>query len=88
MFCSVLPTGALSAIKDAYNDSNAAAQRANASEATVDQSADIRKEIEKEKRVQTANSQDLKGLDRDMGSGPDLAPLAREVRSCGGHAGL
>lgn len=74
-------TGAFSAIQDAYNDSTASAQRVNASEGTVEQSADIREEIENDKKVQPANSRDLDRLNQSMASGPDLAPVAREV--CG-----
>lgn len=83
MFYTVLlRTGAFSAIKDAYNDSTASAQRVNASEGTVDESADIREEIENDKKVQPANSRELDRLNQNMASGPDLTPVAREVTSC------
>lgn len=75
-------TGAFSAIKDAYNDSTASARRVNASEGTVDESADVREEIGNDVKVQPANSKELDGLNRNMASGPDLAPVAKEVKSC------
>lgn len=78
----LLWTGAFSAIQDAYNDSTASAQRVNASEGTVDESADIREEIENDKKVQPANRRELDGLNQNLASGPDLAPVAREVMSC------
>lgn len=78
----LLRTGAFSAIKDAYNDSTASAQRVNASEGTVDESADVRQEIGNDIKVQPANSRELDGLNQNMASGPDLAPVAREVKSC------
>lgn len=78
----LLRTVAFSAIQDAYNDSTASAQRVNASEGTVDESADIREEIENDKKVQPANSRELDRLNQNMASGPDLTPVAREVTSC------
>lgn len=80
MFLTVLLwTGAFSAIQDAYSDSTASAQRVNASEGTVDESAGIREEIEDVKKVQPANHRELDRLNRSLASGPDLAPVAREV---------
>lgn len=78
----LLRTGAFSAIKDAYNDSTASAKRVNASEETVDESADVREETENNMKVQPANSRELNGLNQSMASGPDLAPVAREVKTC------
>lgn len=78
----LLWTGAFSAIKNAYIDSTASAQRVNASEGTVDESADVREEIGNDLKVQPANSRELDRLNQDMASGPDLTPVAKEVKSC------
>lgn len=78
----LLWTGAFSAIQDAYNDSTASAQRVNASEGTVDASANVREEIGNDMRLQPANSRELDRLNENMASGPNLTPVAREVKRC------
>lgn len=48
----------------------------------MDESAGVREQIENDLKVQPANSGELDGLDQNMASGPDLAPVAKEVKSC------
>lgn len=75
-------TGAFSAIKDAYNDSTASAQKVNASKETVEDSIDMREEIGNDLKAQPANSRQLDGLNQSLASGPNLTPVAKEVMSC------
>ncbi|KAG7279594.1 hypothetical protein CRUP_011687 [Coryphaenoides rupestris] len=75
-------TGALSAIKKAYDESTDAAKRVEASDKKLDQSEATREEtMDRRNQVQPGNTQDLQDLDTLLGSRPDLTPTAKQV--CG-----
>ncbi|KAM7402795.1 hypothetical protein PAMP_018006 [Pampus punctatissimus] len=74
--------GAFAAIKNAYDESTDAAEKVNASENTVKESADVREETKDLlNQVQQANTRDLDKLNQNMASRPDLTPVAKQV--CG-----
>ncbi|XP_029907597.1 laminin subunit beta-3 [Myripristis murdjan] len=74
--------GAFSAIQNAYNESRDATKSVENSGKTVDQSAAARKDAKDlENQVQPANTRDLKKLDQNLASRPNLTPTAKQV--CG-----
>ncbi|XP_049426216.1 laminin subunit beta-3 isoform X1 [Epinephelus fuscoguttatus] len=75
-------TGAISAIKNAYDESKDAADKVEASKKPVKESADIREDtLDLQKQVQPGNTRDLDKLNQNMASRPDLTPVAKQV--CG-----
>ncbi|KAK2914589.1 laminin subunit beta-3 [Channa argus] len=74
--------GAFSTIKNAYGESTDAAKKVDASENTVKESTDNRKETtDLQNQVQPTNTRDLDELNQSMASRPDLTPVAKQV--CG-----
>ncbi|KAM3621552.1 uncharacterized protein V6R79_012710 [Siganus canaliculatus] len=77
-----IDTGAFTAIKNAYDESEDAAKKVDDSGKKVQESADVRKEAKDlENEVQPGNTKDLANLNNSMGSRPDLTPVAKQV--CG-----
>ena len=84
--CSVAGSisGAISAIKNAHDESTDAAKSVDASDKIVDQSEATRKETEDlRNKVQPGNTQDLEKLDRLLATRPDLTPTAQQVGMSG-----
>lgn len=80
-FFSLCQSGAFSAIKQAYKESNEAAGKVNASETTFMESVDVRENaLDLLKQVQPANTRALDKLNQVMSSQPDLTPVAKQVR--------
>ncbi|KAM8913252.1 laminin subunit beta-3 isoform 2-T6 [Spinachia spinachia] len=75
-------TGALSAIRNAYNESTDAAKRVNSTKKLLKESADIREAtMDLQNKVQPSNTGDLQKLNQNMASQPNLTPVAKQV--CG-----
>lgn len=72
--------GAFSAIRKAYDESTDAAKSVEASDKTVDKSEATRDDtMDLRNQVQPGNIQDLEKLDRLLASRPDLTPTAKQV---------
>uniref|UniRef100_A0A674E3Z8 Laminin subunit beta-3-like n=1 Tax=Salmo trutta TaxID=8032 RepID=A0A674E3Z8_SALTR len=77
-----LTYGALSSIKNAYDESTDAAKSVEASGKTVDQSSAVREDsLDLQNQVQPANTRDLEKLNQQLNTKPDLSPTAKQV--CG-----
>uniref|UniRef100_A0A8C9S2X5 Laminin subunit beta-3-like n=1 Tax=Scleropages formosus TaxID=113540 RepID=A0A8C9S2X5_SCLFO len=77
-------TGALSTIKAAYKDSTAAMKAAEATQPLLEQAAGARGDaLALERDVQQTNTKNLKQLDQDLASGPNLTPTANKLQVCG-----
>lgn len=73
-------SGAVDAIKNAYDESTDAAKKADAAGDTVKESAGKRDEtLDLQNQVQPANTRDLDKLNQSMASQPDLTPVAKQV---------
>lgn len=74
-------SGALSAIRNAFDKSTDAAKKTNASMDTVKESSGVRdKTLDLQNQVQPANIRDLEKLNQSMASQPDLTPVAKQVQ--------
>ncbi|KPP73987.1 laminin subunit beta-3-like, partial [Scleropages formosus] len=72
-------SGALSTIKAAYKDSTAAMKAAEATQPLLEQAAGARGDaLALERDVQQTNTKNLKQLDQDLASGPNLTPTAKQ----------
>lgn len=73
-------SGALSSIKNAYDESTDAAKTVEASGKTVDQSSAVREDsLDLQNQVQPANTRDLEKLNQQLNTKPDLSPTAKQV---------
>lgn len=72
----------LNTIKNAYDESTAAAEKVKSTENTVKDAKDIQEETKDiQDQVQPNNTRDLSTLKHNMSSQPDLTPVAKQV--CG-----